>query len=75
MLKIIANITIICINYLQKHGIEILQDKKGNLINISICNELMKAWQNRPIETMQNGKEGLYYKHKFYVLLGDKENE
>lgn len=73
MIRLIANITLKCIKYLQKHRINLLQDKEGNIINISVNNEMIRAWQNKPIETKQNGKDGLYYKNKFYVLLGDKE--
>lgn len=68
MLKIIANITLKCIKYLQKHRIELLQDKEGNIINISINQEMIKAWQEKPIEVKIRGKETLLYKNKIWYL-------
>lgn len=69
-IKIIANITLKCIKYLQKHRIEVLQDEEGNLIYISKnkSNEMIKSWQNRPLEIKINDKEGIYYKGKNYIM-------
>ena len=62
------------IEKLRKNGIEFLQDKEGNLININkINNEIIECWQNQPVEILTKGKEGIYYKNKKYILEGDKE--
>ena len=72
-LKARANKTIKYINYLQKKGIKCLQDKEGNVIDItSATNEMVKAWQTRPVEIKIKGKTGIYYNGKNYLL--DKEN-
>ena len=79
MIKIAGNLAIKCIKYLQKNRIEFLQDKEGNLINITpISNEIIKCWQNKPIEIIYKGKEAIYYKNNNYILEEDlndsKEN-
>lgn len=67
--KIIANRTLKYIKYLQKHRIDFLQDKEGNLIGITnVSIEMRKAWQERPINIIKNDKEGIYYKNKTYLL-------
>ena len=67
ILKVRANKTIKYIKYLQKKGIKCLQDEKGNVIDITgATNEMVKAWQNRPVEIKVNGKSGIYYNGKKY---------
>lgn len=67
ILKTRANKTIKYIKYLQKKGIKCLQDEEGNVIDItSATNEMVKAWQTRPVEIKVNGKSGIYYKGKNY---------
>ena len=68
MIKIIGEIAIKCIKYLQKHRIELLQDKEGNIIHITPSNKFIKAWQNRPIEVKMRGKEAIIYKNKNWYL-------
>lgn len=67
--RIIANRTLKYIKYLQKHRIDFLQDKEGNLIGITnVSMEMRKEWQERPINIIKNDKEGIYYKNKTYLL-------
>lgn len=74
ILMMIAKRTIRYIKYLQKHRIDYLQDKEGNLINIkNATNEMIEAWQNRPIEIKVKDKIGIYYKGRKYFL--EKENK
>lgn len=68
MLKIIANITLKCIKYLQKHRIDLLQDEEGNIIHITPSNKYIKAWQEQPIEVKIKGKEAVFYKNQNWYL-------
>lgn len=69
IIKYIANRTLKYIKYLQKNNIDCLQDKEGNLIDISnVSKEKVECWLNKPIEITKNGKKGIYYKNKRYLL-------
>lgn len=76
-MKIIANITLKCIKYLIKHRIEILQDKEGNLYSIKpFTDGDFKIYINNPVEIEKNGKEGIFYKNKIYILeSSDKDGK
>ena len=71
MIRIVANIAVKCIKYLQKHNIQLLQDKEGNLIDLSSANKYIKYWQNRPIKITYKGKNAIYYEGKNYILEGE----
>ena len=67
--KIIANRTLKYIKYLQKNNIDYLLDKENNAYYIKgATNEMIEAWQERPIGIIKNDKEGIYYKNKTYLL-------
>lgn len=68
IIKIIGSRTIRYIKYLQKKGISFLLDKEGNAIDISNKQEMVKAWQNRPVELLIKDREAIYYKGKYYTI-------
>lgn len=73
ILMMIAKRTIRYIKYLQNNGIEYLQDKEGNAINIkSATNEMIEAWKDRPIKIRTKDKIGIYYKGRKYFLEKEK---
>lgn len=69
IIRFVANRTLKYIKYLQKHRIDYLQDKEGNLIDISKDQDkYVKCWQERPVEIEHKGKKGIIYKQKYYFL-------
>ena len=76
ILMMIAKRTIRYIKYLQNNGIEYLQDKEGNVIDIkNATNEMIKAWEDRPIKIRAKDKIGIYYKGRKYFLELQEKNE
>ena len=72
IIRFIAKRTLKYIKYLQKNRIECLQDEEGNIISIKeVPKEVIKAWQNEPVEITIDGKKGIFYKKKTYILKGE----
>ena len=69
-IKRIAKKTLKNIKYLQTNGLEALQDENGSIIFIgqNKINEMIECWKNKPIKIKINGKTGIYYKNKKYIL-------
>ena len=75
ILMMIGKRTIRYIKYLQNNGIEYLQDKEGNVIDIkNATNEMIKAWEDRPIKIRVKDKIGIYYKGRKYFLEKEKND-